>query len=150
MRLTRNLGILARGTALSAAAAAAAFLIARYGFRRDYYAAVLLPVFMAASALVAWFLYLRDDGLVRGSPENRRQGRAAPPDRAPIGLSLFAPRDGGLVERAASPAFPRGYPRPEGEAARELRGVFLCAAVELGLLATALYFFEGLGASFFL
>lgn len=176
MRFSRGLAILSRGTFLALAAVAAAFLAARFGFRRDYYAAALLPLFMTAYALTAWFLYLRDDGFIRGSPgkwqesgtaptdplsvrggtgftkvRNTMDGTAGtPPGGAPLDLTLFAPRDGGLVERAPG-VFPlRGNTLRKGEEAAGLRGAFLCAAVELGLLATALYFFAGLGTAFFL
>lgn len=154
MRGSVSARALARGTLLAASAAAASFLIARLGFRREYYAAVLLAVSGLTFLLIAWLAYLRGDGLVRRPGDGFSVGKedcsvsasGSTPDAEGMPdsgeFALFAPRDGSLVER-------RGGQEQEGDP-RLFRRSFLFAAAELALLSLILYYATGLGARFFL
>lgn len=173
------------GTLVAASCTALSFILALAGFGRLYYVAVFLPFFMLACLLVAWFLYLKDDGFI---PSARSSGMAAsdadrhsnpssdgPSSNGPEGagpssggpegagplagrpdLSLFAPRGDELVPRKSEgesgPRNVRGTSRSavtEGGTAGARRAL-LWAAVQLGLLAAALYSWAGVGAGYFL
>jgi hypothetical protein len=140
------------------------------GFGRAYYVAVFLPFFLVVCLLIAWFLYLKDDGFIR-KPE------AAAEPGAPIGPagsggdgssvevaglqaegaagrldpSLLADLRSGLIERRLAERRP-GERRPAAPAAGRGRAIasLLWAALWLGLLASALYAFGGVGAGYFI
>lgn len=116
-----------RGTVAAIAAAAVAWAVATRGLDRIYYLAVLLPSEALLFLALSWFLHLRDDGFFK--QPGRLKSR---------------PRD--LVPRQGEREEPRD------ERVRERRGTrtFLVAALELALLATALYFAAGVGSSYFL
>ena len=124
------------GTAIAAGASASSFLLAIVGFGRPYYASVFMPLAMVCLVALAWFMYLRDDGLARKPPAAGRPSGADAPD-----AGLFAPRDGGLLPRAPV----------EGPSGRRIsvRAACVWAAVELGIASAVLYAATGLGASFY-
>lgn len=144
--------ILLRGTAAAAAAAALCWALALRGLGRIYYLAVFLPAAALAFLLVAWALHLRADGFF-GGPSRRRPAAASAPTSSPSAAplagqrppyGLFAPRDS-IVARA--PVGEEPLPRAEGR--RGATGaVLVVAAVELLLLAAALYALAGIGASY--
>jgi hypothetical protein len=153
---------IATGTFIAAALTGAAFGIAIFGFGNLYYASVFIPFGMLACLAIAWFSFLRDDGLIRSLPEEGNpQVDPMPPgaSRAAdlagasgfgsigkdggVDLSLFAPPDGPVVKRR-----PVDNPREAGGGVTE-RAALVWAAVELGVLATVLYTAAGIGASFY-
>ncbi len=168
-------GEFARGTALAAALLAAAFALARFGFKHDYYFAILIPLGMIGCLLVAWGLYLKDDGFIKKqavSPERTAAGELSVPrpgDAAQISdmraadktdtseklltesesgrpdVSMFAPRDNTLVSRADHRAERQGVSAPS----RPTRRILLWAAAELALAASLLYALAGVGTKFF-
>jgi hypothetical protein len=157
-----------------------ALLLALLGFGRIYYLAVFLPFFLLACLLVAWGLYLKDDGFIRSAPRADAAAAESPgqsaynPDGAEdraaakatgLDLSLYAPRGGGLVPRRddtgqlEAPGEPRGRSAgpgqggPGGQGGKRPGGAkraLLWAAIFLGLLASALYSWGGVGAGYFL
>lgn len=154
------------GTAIAAGASASSFLLAIVGFGRPYYASVFMPLAMVCLVALAWFMYLRDDGLARRPPASGRPSGASAANRAepeprpaePVDLGgldgdvgssipsapyagLFVPRSSGLLPRAPV----------AGHSGRRLsvRGACVWAAVELGAASAALYTATGLGASFY-
>ncbi|HAE21784.1 MAG TPA: hypothetical protein DCG47_05605 [Spirochaetaceae bacterium] len=152
-----------RGTLIAAACTALALLLALAGFGRLYYLAVFLPFFLLACLLVAWGLYLKDDGFIRGTPRTdaaaaESQGgdelgpeASAAAKAAGLDLSLYAPRSGVLVPRlsegagTADQVGPASPVRPGGA-----KRALLWAALLLGILASALYSWGGVGAGYFL
>ena len=153
-----------RGTAIAAAASAASWTLAEFGFRRDWYLGVLVPAAALVCLLLAWLIHLREDGFARGGRSGTAAGRpvssardeaadrprpeeasAEVPGRPDLGL--FAPRDG-LVERSSAEGPREGGGR---RAARPggMRRALVWAAVEMALLSIALYEIAGIGAHFF-
>ena len=63
-----SLSTIGLGTAIAAGASASSFLLAIAGFGRPYYASVFMPLAMVCLVALAWFMYLRDDGLARRPP----------------------------------------------------------------------------------
>lgn len=147
MKRFLNIRAAALGTAVAAAACAASFALAVFGLGRLYYASVFMPVAMLACLSIAWFSFLRDDGLARRSPDEAPAPPPTPPEAAPTGLpdlSLYAPRDGGLVPRRPAPArSPRDRPGSLSRAA------LVWAAIELGAAAALLYTVAGVGSRFY-
>lgn len=94
----------AQGLGAALVWAGLSFLLARFGFQRDYYLGILLPLGALLYLLLAWLIYLRDEGL--GRHREAGKGRLSP--------------------------------------------TLLWAALELAALASALYYFAGIGSSFFL
>lgn len=157
------------GALVAAAFTALSFILALAGFGRLYYVGVFLPFFMLACLLVAWFLYLKDDGFIpsarasgtaasdaerHGSPSSTGSSASGPD------LSLYAPRGDELVPRKSDGALGHcnapgakwlggGKSTGQGSAAGARRAL-LWAAVQLGLLAAALYSWAGVGASYFI
>ncbi len=156
------------GTAIAAASSALSFLFAFIGLGRPYYASVFMPLIMICLLALAWFMYLRDDGLARRPPASGRPSGASgapatgaesePWSAEPVAVGgldldggaagsaapysvLFVPRSRGLVPRApvAAPAGRR----------LSVRGACVWAAFELGAASAVLYAATGLGASFF-
>jgi hypothetical protein len=179
------------------------FILALTGFGRLYYVAVFLPFFMLACLLVAWFLYLKDDGFIplartsgvaasasateqagsrlkaggwitdgssangpsaNGSSANGPAGSSLASGRPD--LSLYAPLGEQLVPRQSEGALGHrsapgarwlgggnftggGKSTGQGSAAGARRAL-LWAAVQLGLLAAALYSWAGVGAGYFI
>ncbi len=168
-------GDLARGSVLAAVFLAAAFALARFGFRNDYYFAILIPIAMMGCLLVSWGLYLKDDGFIKqhatagkrsnpgelsvprpGDPLQTSDMRAGDHADSPEELiteaatgkpdaSLFAPRDNTLVPRAE----PGSSLQSAGNRGKPARRALLWAAAELALAATLLYVFAGVGTRFF-
>jgi len=141
----------ALGTAVAAAACAASFALAVFGFGRLYYASVFMPVAMLACLSIAWFSFLHDDGLAHRCPSDAEPPAPAPapplPEAAPTGRldpTLFAPRDGGLVPRRPVPAR-----SPRERAGSLSRAALLWAALELGAAAALLYTAAGVGSRFY-
>ena len=139
----------ALGTAVAAAACAASFALAVFGFGRLYYASVFMPVAMLACLSIAWFSFLRDDGLAHRCPADAETPAPAPPlpEAASDGRldpTLFAPRDGGLVPRRPAPAR-----SPRERAGSLSRAALLWAALELGAAAAFLYAAVGVGSRFY-
>lgn len=139
-------------------AAVLAFLSAALGllgFGKAYYVAVFLPFFLIICVLIAWFLYLKEDGFIRkpeaaaepgapiesaGAPADGADYRAEASAAGRPDPSLFADLRGGLV------------PRRLGTGGGRSRAIasLLWAALWLGLLASALYAFGGVGAGYFI
>jgi len=141
----------ALGTAVAAAACAASFALAVLGFGRLYYASVFMPVAMLACLSIAWFSFLRDDGLAHRCPPDAETPAPAPapplPEAASSGRldpTLFAPCDGGLVPRRPAPAR-----SPRERAGSLSRAALLWAALELGAAAALLYTVAGVGSRFY-
>jgi hypothetical protein len=161
------------GALVAAVCTALSFILALAGFGRLYYVAVFLPFFMLVCLLVAWFLYLKDDGFI---PSARSSGTAATaadrhgspsytglPANGPEGagllagrpdLSLYAPRGDQLVPRKSDgelgPRNANGGSRSGRGGTAGARRALLWAAVQLGLLAAALYSWAGVGAGYFI
>lgn len=127
-----------------------ALLVARFGFGRNWYLGILLPIGALIYLFLAWLLYLRDDGLIRarsGKAETVREGR--PPAEGPEELSLFAPPPGTIFPtEELIPRRDEG-PKPGPGARKSLRSSLLWAAIELVLIAAGLYSFAGIGARFY-
>jgi hypothetical protein len=126
--------ILLRGTAAAAIAAILSWAASIAGLGRLYYLSVLLPAAAFACLVVSWFLHLREDGFFK-APGRLRPRRAG---------------TNGLVARNGEGEEPRDNPSDGKAEGRTAAKVLLVAAVELALLATALYVFAGIGASYFL
>jgi hypothetical protein len=151
------------GALVATVCTALSFILALTGFGRLYYVAVFLPFFMLACLLVAWFLYLKDDGFIPSArasgvtaPAAGRDGSASSLGPSSNGsssngpdLSLFAPRGDELVPRKTDDGTVRRAAAPEGGTAGARRAL-LWAAVQLGLLAAALYSWAGVGAGYFI
>ncbi len=189
------------GALVTAVCTALSFILALTGFGRLYYIAVFLPFFMLACLLVAWFLYLKDDGFIPSartagiassavSPDSCRSGSHLPdssfgatgpsggmqdrckvvnpggaepahggysagrPDLslyAPLGEELVPGSSGGLHGRrsALEANQPCGGWSGDGGGTAAARRALLWAAVQLGLLAAALYSWAGVGAGYF-
>ena len=168
------------GAMVTAVCTGLSFILALAGFGRLYYVAVFLPFFMLACLLVAWFLYLKDDGFIpsakssgtaasdaerHGSPSSNGPASSGPSSNGPEGagplagrpdLSLYAPRGDELVPRKSDgesgPRNALGASRSAvtGGGTAGARRALLWAAVQLGLLAAALYSWAGVGAGYFL
>ncbi len=69
MRRFFNPRAIATGTGIAVGATALSFALAVYGFENIYYTSVFMPFAMLACVAVAWFSFLRDDGLARRLPE---------------------------------------------------------------------------------
>lgn len=153
-------------------AAVLAFLSAALGllgFGKAYYVAVFLPFFLIICVLIAWFLYLKEDGFIRkpeaaaepgapiesaGAPadgadyraEASAAGRPDPSLFADLRSGLVARRDGGRDGERRDGALRHGTGGGRSRAITSL----LWAALWLGLLASALYAFGGVGAGYFI
>lgn len=161
------------GALVAAACTALSFILALAGFGRLYYVAVFLPFFMLACLLVAWFLYLKDDGFIRsprtsgaaasdaerhGSPSSNGPSSNGSEGASPLvgrpDLSLYAPKGDELVPRKAGgdPGYRKdgGTGRLDEGGTAGARRALIWAAVQLGLLAAALYSWVGVGAGYFL
>ncbi|MFH2116267.1 MAG: hypothetical protein ABIJ86_17335 [Spirochaetota bacterium] len=150
------------GALVAAVCTALSFILALAGSGRLYYVAVFLPFFMLACLLVAWFLYLKDDGFIRSA---KKSGPAATEGPVATDLSLYAPRGDELVPRRSDDLYgPQkasgpgklgdirsGESGPGGRSGTAgARRALLWAAVQLGLLAMALYSWAGVGAGYFI
>lgn len=142
-RVKRFLSVraIALGFAVAAVACAASFALAVFGFGRIYYAAVFMPVAMLACLALAWFSFLRVDGLARRVRDEVPAGQAPVPAIAGrLEATMYAPRDGSLV--------PRGPSRPRGDGSL-WRAALVWAALGLGVAATILYSIAGVGSRFY-
>jgi hypothetical protein len=176
----RLLRTLLQGSLVAAGLALSSWAVASLAFGTQWRFSILLGFTSASAALIAWFLHLGADGFLRPRADEeaeRRRREEEARSAAAIGplahpeLSLFAPRDGGLVPRAGEPrsSLPppevseggpavssASSPRPAkaqdaapdaGKAARDALAV---AAIELALLSALLYSLAGVGARYFL
>ncbi len=100
----------------------------------SYYLAIYLPVVMTVCVLLAWFGYLKRDHFV---PPRQRREPAPVTDENDTGSPLA---------RWDAAILPRSDTKPD-TGNRPL--VLLWIAVNLGIVATALYHAFGVGASFF-
>lgn len=155
------------GAALAAGLALLSAALGLLGFGKAYYVAVFLPFFLIVCVLIAWFLYLKDDGFIRkpeaaaepGSPigstgASDSEGAAAPSESAAAASgrpdpSLFADLRGGLVPRRPGGRDGERRAMPAGGRGPAIASL-LWAALWLGLLASALYAFGGVGAGYFI
>lgn len=143
------------GAVVAAVLALLSAALGLLGFGKAYYVAVFLPFFLIVCVLIAWFLYLKDDGFIRkpeaaAAPGGPIESAGAPAEGAGYRAeaaaagcpdpSLFADLRGGLV------------PRRHGTGGGRSRAIasLLWAALWLGLLASALYAFGGVGAGYFI
>jgi len=170
MRRFLDVRAAARGAAIALACSGLSLALAVLGFGNAYYLSVFLPFFMLSCLALAWFAFLRSDGLGRrpgasADPEPRPAEPVAVPGlgassggEAPLGVpagvpegsergsldrSLYARLDSGLIERRPLPA---GRARPKASGAASL----LWAALWLAAAATALYRIAGVGARYFI
>ncbi|MDX9898053.1 MAG: hypothetical protein RBT62_03980 [Spirochaetia bacterium] len=168
---------IAIGSATAILATALAFVLAIYAFKNIYYASVFLPVAMLSFLSVAWFSFLKSDGLGRRAAAGSEPGSVVPEphpaeptlvsglgmksvdepatllesSRGRLDHSMFAPRDSILVPRAGETgsSAARQSKASTARSGTNGRAVLLWAAIELGFLAALLYSGMGLGASFY-
>lgn len=163
------------GAALAAGLALLSAALGLLGFGKAYYVAVFLPFFLIVCVLIAWFLYLKDDGFIRkpeaaadpGAPIDPAGGPAVASAAEAAGIraeaaaagrpdpSLFADLRSGLVPRrdgARRDGERRDAERHTGTGGGRGGAIasLLWAALWLGLLASALYAFGGVGAGYFI
>lgn len=133
-----------QGLVLTAVASLASVAIAFLGFKRTYYLAVMLPTFMAFYVLLAWLVYLRKTSFLGFSARTAEKGTDIPEDKI-SGAELLGRRDPtGLL--------PRRPDLPDNRVEAFLKNpipALLWSAFQLALLATALYRFFGVGASYY-
>lgn len=142
------------GLILTAGATALSAALAFWGFRNSYYLAPLLPAFMTFYLLLAWLMHLRSTGFgvtrlhlrdIIRHPENRLSGDL--PDDKTTGAEVSSLRDeNGLVRRRPAPEDPDDR---EERARKSTIAALIWSALQTALLATALYHFFGVGASYF-
>jgi hypothetical protein len=143
------------------------FALARWGFENMYYMAQLLPICMVFYVTVAWFIYLRHEGAFAWFGRRRPSGnvlghyeselaRDLPEDKA-SGKELRYLRDeAGFIFKAEAEQgeVMGGEPGPDGDRkspfshGRAIR-ILLWSACQLAILATVLYHWLGIGASFY-
>jgi hypothetical protein len=137
-------GILVWGSVVAGSCAGLAFAIAGFGHGRIYYAAVYMPVFMMCLILLAWVLYLKDDGFIS------RPGTVAGGTNAG-GTTAGGTNADGLIPRRPMADGPQADSSVAcNGAAGKTRRVLLLAALQLGLLAAVLHAWAGVGARYFL
>ncbi|HOA71544.1 MAG: hypothetical protein WBL52_07860 [Bacillota bacterium] len=142
------------------------FVLARWGFKRMYYMAQLLPLCMVFYLTLAWFIYLRHEGafwwLGRRKPPQSVLGhqeshlaRDLPEDKV-SGEELLHLRDesGLIFRRDTGPGSVSGEPPQPGpyrRAASPKQAIWILvwSACQLAILATVLYHWFGLGARFY-
>lgn len=167
MKRLFSLRAMANGTVIAALATTLSFAVAILGIGNVYYASVFIPFATLACLAVSWFSFLRDDGLARRHSDDGAvtvEPRPAEPVSvsglgadagvpAPVmaggGLdaSMYAPRDGSIVERRPGNAS-MGTRRGAFEGAGG-RAALAWAAFELAALAAVLYSAAGIGARFY-
>ena len=133
----------AQGLALTAVASSASAAIAFLGFKRPYYLEVMLPTFMAFYVLLAWLVYLRKTKFLGFTARTAETGTDITDDMI-TGAELLGRRDPtGLL--------PRRPDLPDNRLESFLKNpipALLWSAFQLAILATALYRFFGVGASY--
>lgn len=133
----------AHGLALTAVAFIASAAITFWGFKRTYYLAVMLPLFMALYILLAWLIYLKKTSFMGFLSRTAETGTDLSEDKI-SGAELLGRRDPtGLLPRR--PNLPDN--RLEAFVKNPIPAL-LWSACQLALLATALYRYLGVGASF--
>lgn len=134
----------AQGLMLTAAATAISLAAALYGFRRTYYLAQMLPVFMAFYVLLAWLVHLKKTSFQGYRPDATQGPATEIPEDKISGAELLGTRDeNGLVARR--PTLKSN--RVEGFLDNPVPAL-LWSACQLALLASALYTFFGIGATY--
>jgi hypothetical protein len=133
----------AQGLALTTVASLASLALTFWGFKRTYYLAVLIPVFMAFYVLLAWLVYLRKTSFLGFGARTAETGTDISEDKI-SGAELLGRRDPtGLLPRR--PNLPDS--RFEGFLKNPIPAL-LWSAFQLAVLATVLYRFFGVGASY--
>jgi hypothetical protein len=143
------------GLLLTGGATALSSAIAYWGYHNSWYLAALLPVFMALYVLLAWLIHLQAKSTLAvftlpgkntiRHPENRLSGDL-PEDKA-SGVEISNLRDeNGLVRRRPTFSDKRGG---TSGASVSTVATLIWSAVQLAILATALYRFFGVGANYF-
>ncbi|MGE5578567.1 MAG: hypothetical protein ACM3WU_00865 [Bacillota bacterium] len=142
------------GLLLTVGATGLSAAVAFMGFHNAYYMAPLLPAFMALYVLIAWLMHLRVGGLGRTTmqlkdtirhPETRLAGDL--PDDTVTGAQVSDLRDeNGLIRRRPLPGEPEGGTE---RAVKSTTSALLWSALQLAVLATVLYHFFGIGATYF-
>jgi hypothetical protein len=143
------LGILPPASLAAALWALLSLAAALLGFGNPWYLGILLPAGALFYLLVAWLLYLREDGLVARGPAPERKAETTPhPLQAETG-GLYARPDEGIIARAPSAKVSRDSSSGETRSSpRRAKAVLLLAAIELAILAALLYSLAGVGAVF--
>lgn len=143
------------GLLLTGGAIALSSAVAFWGFDNSYYLGVLLPVFMVFYALLAWLIHLkRTDSLAlfslprKSAIRHHENGLTGDlPEEKAAGTEISDLRDeNGLVRRKKAPE------DPEGGAERGSRvavAALMWSALQIAVLATALYKFLGVGTRYF-
>lgn len=141
------------GLTLTAGATALSAVLSFWGFQNTYYMGPLLPLFMAIYLLLAWLLHLKATGLSGSSLELKdtikhpetRLGTDLPDDKT-TGAEVSTLRDeNGLVRRRPLPGDTQGG---EARSRESTIAALVWSALQLAILATALYHFLGVGARF--
>jgi len=117
------------GLILTSATALLSLAVGVLYLGKSYYLAVLLPSFMTFYVLLAWLLHLRRTGFMRPAGD---RGTPSQDARSPESQSRSQPQD------------PTGHRSPY-EAAIP---VLLWSALQLAVLATMLYKWFGIGATY--
>lgn len=165
---------LAYGAAVALSCTALSWALALFGFGNSYYLSVFLPFAMLACLAVAWFSFLRSDGLGRrpgaeSAPEPRPAEPLAVPGLGSPGAADGEPAGRGLDGRGvgygdapgalapdliARPSSGLIERRPQssapGRRRASLPASLAWAALWLALASIALYRLAGVGASYFL
>jgi len=141
------LGILLPSCLATALWALLSLAAALLGFGNPWYLGILLPAGAFFYLLVAWLLYLREDGLVARGPSVERKTETPPhPLEAEIGGLYARPDEGIIARRPRERVSPNSSPTMAQPSPRRAKAVLLLAALELAILAALLYSLAGVGA----
>ncbi len=126
------------------------FVLARWGFKRMYYMAQLLPLCMVFYLTLAWFISQsvlghQESHLARDLPEDKVSGEELLHLRDESGL-IFR-RDTGPGSVSGEPPQPGPYRRAASP--KQAIWILVWSACQLAILATVLYHWFGLGARFY-
>ncbi|HHY76078.1 MAG TPA: hypothetical protein GX500_04765 [Firmicutes bacterium] len=134
----------AQGLVLTAIACAVSAAVSFWGLKRTYYLAVMLPVCMSSYVLLAWFTHLRKTGFLAYYTPSTESVTDIDEDKA-SGAELLGRRDpSGLLRRRPD--------LPDNRVESFLKNpipALLWSAFQLALLATFLYWYFGVGASYY-
>lgn len=128
------------GLLLTAGATGLSVAIALLGFRNEYYLAPMLPAFMVLYILLAWLMHIRLGGL--GATALLKDPAGNPDAPAADGLR----DENGLVRRRP---VPQEAPDSAEKARRSTIAALVWSAAQLAIVATVLYHFFGVGATYF-
>ncbi|HHY69375.1 MAG TPA: hypothetical protein PLB36_00830 [Bacillota bacterium] len=140
------------------------FSLAKWGFKNLYYVSQLLPLFMVFYLTLAWFIHLRQTSFLVSPRQTRKpvdalghhepdMARQLPEDKS-SGEELLHVRDEhGLIFREQSTDAIQDAEKRRREfspdAAQTTIKILLWSACQIGLLATILYHWLGIGSVFY-